>query len=158
MDKTSAHSFIDRTRRGLFMRPLLILSAFKCEHLFCHTLNVQTKYSFSASSRDGFFFFLYYVPSAGIYCCGLLSTRKSDCTGLPQSMLINTEAPQQRGQSHIKMRGNMSIINWYNKGNFRFLTNAYSPTKEGKKSNKRKRANYKWHKLHHSTSQRAFSL
>lgn len=74
------------------------------------------------------------VPSpAGIYCCGLLSARKSDCTGLPQSMLINTEAPQQRGQSHIKMRGNMSIINWYNKGNFRFLTNAYSPTKEGKK-------------------------
>ncbi|KAL0177925.1 hypothetical protein M9458_026819, partial [Cirrhinus mrigala] len=55
---------------------------------------------------------------------------KSDCTGLPQSMLINTEAPQQRGQSHVKMRGNMSIINWYNKGNFRFLTNAYSPTKE----------------------------
>lgn len=46
-------------------------------------------------------------------------------------MLINTEAPQQRGQSHIRMRGNMSIINWYNKGNFRFLTNAYSPTKEG---------------------------
>uniref|UniRef100_A0A8C1T631 PiggyBac transposable element derived 5 n=1 Tax=Cyprinus carpio TaxID=7962 RepID=A0A8C1T631_CYPCA len=67
----------------------------------------------------------------GIYCCGLLSTRKSDCTGLPQSMLINTEAPQQRGQSNIRMRGNMSIINWYNKGNFRFLTNAYSPTKEG---------------------------
>ncbi|XP_051946115.1 piggyBac transposable element-derived protein 5-like [Xyrauchen texanus] len=67
----------------------------------------------------------------GIYCCGLLSTRKSDCTGLPQSMLINTEASQQRGQSRIMMRGNMSIINWYNKGNFRFLTNAYSPTKEG---------------------------
>ncbi|XP_059373538.1 piggyBac transposable element-derived protein 5-like isoform X1 [Carassius carassius] len=67
----------------------------------------------------------------GIYCCGLLSTRKSDCTGLPQSMLINTEASQQRGQSHIKMRGNLSIINWYNKGNFRFLTNAYPPTKEG---------------------------
>ncbi|KTG02473.1 hypothetical protein cypCar_00015393 [Cyprinus carpio] len=67
----------------------------------------------------------------GIYCCGLLSTRKSDCTGLPQSMLINTEATQQRGQSHIKMRGNLSIINWYNKGNFRFLTNAYPPTKEG---------------------------
>lgn len=67
----------------------------------------------------------------GIYCCGLLSTRKSDCTGLPQSMLINTDTPQQRGQSRIKMRGNMSIINWYNKGNFRFLTNAYSPNKEG---------------------------
>ncbi|XP_051503573.1 piggyBac transposable element-derived protein 5-like [Myxocyprinus asiaticus] len=67
----------------------------------------------------------------GIYCCGLLSTRKSDCTGLPQSMLINTETPQQRGQSRIKIRGNISIINWYNKGNFRFLTNAYSPTKEG---------------------------
>ncbi|XP_060728889.1 piggyBac transposable element-derived protein 5 [Tachysurus vachellii] len=66
-----------------------------------------------------------------IYCCGLLSTRKSDCTGLPASMLRNPEGPQQRGQSHIKMKGNMSLISWYNKGNFRFLSNAYSPIKRG---------------------------
>ncbi|KAM9477629.1 piggyBac transposable element-derived protein 5 [Clarias gariepinus] len=66
-----------------------------------------------------------------IYCCGLLSTRKSDCTGLPGSMLRNPEGPQQRGQSHIKMNGNMSLISWYNKGNFRFLSNAYSPIKQG---------------------------
>ncbi|XP_029106989.1 piggyBac transposable element-derived protein 5 [Scleropages formosus] len=67
----------------------------------------------------------------GIYCCGLLSSRKSDCTGLPQSMLSNPDMPQQRGQSQIKMKGNMCLINWYNKGNFRFLTNAYSPIKQG---------------------------
>ncbi|XP_070981623.1 piggyBac transposable element-derived protein 5-like [Oncorhynchus clarkii lewisi] len=66
-----------------------------------------------------------------IYCCGLLSTRKSDCTGLPQCMLVNPESPQQRGQSRSMMRGNTSLISWYNKGHFRFLTNAYSPTKEG---------------------------
>ncbi|XP_036430300.1 piggyBac transposable element-derived protein 5 [Colossoma macropomum] len=66
-----------------------------------------------------------------IYCCGLLSTRKSDCTGLPPSMLRNPEAPQQRGQYRTKMKGNMSLISWYNKGNFRFLTNAYPPTKQG---------------------------
>lgn len=66
-----------------------------------------------------------------IYCCGLLSTKKSDCTGLPQSMLINSEGPQARGQSRTMMKGNMSLISWYNKGNFRFLTNAYSPTKQG---------------------------
>ncbi|XP_062851394.1 piggyBac transposable element-derived protein 5 [Trichomycterus rosablanca] len=66
-----------------------------------------------------------------IYCCGLLSLRKSDCTGLPASMLRNSEGPQQRGQSHTKMKGNMSLISWYNKGNFRFLTNAYSPLKQG---------------------------
>ncbi|KAK3554030.1 hypothetical protein QTP70_019148, partial [Hemibagrus guttatus] len=65
-----------------------------------------------------------------IYCCGLLSTRKSDCTGLPASMLRNPEGLQQRGQSHIKMKGNMSVISWYNKGNFRFLSNAYSPIKQ----------------------------
>lgn len=68
---------------------------------------------------------------ADIYCCGLLSTRKSDCTGLPASMLRNPEGPQQRGQSHVKMKGNMSLISWYNKGNFRFLSNAYSPMKQG---------------------------
>lgn len=70
------------------------------------------------------------VPT-GIYCCGLLSSRKSDCTGLPQSMLATTGGPPQRGQSRIKMNGDMSLISWYNKGHFRFLTNAYSPTKEG---------------------------
>ncbi|XP_062375807.1 piggyBac transposable element-derived protein 5 [Sardina pilchardus] len=66
-----------------------------------------------------------------IYCCGLLSTKKSDCTGLPQSMLINADGPQARGQSRTMMKGDMSLISWYNKGNFRFLTNAYSPTKQG---------------------------
>lgn len=71
------------------------------------------------------------VVCVDIYCCGLLSTRKSDCTGLPVSMLRNPEGSQQRGQSHIKMKGNMSLISWYNKGNFRFLSNAYSPIKQG---------------------------
>ncbi|XP_038617089.1 LOW QUALITY PROTEIN: piggyBac transposable element-derived protein 5 [Tachyglossus aculeatus] len=66
-----------------------------------------------------------------IYCCGLLSSRKSDCTGLPLSMLDSPEAPQARGQYRIKMKGNMSLICWYNKGHFRFLTNAYSPTQRG---------------------------
>ncbi|KAG9350234.1 hypothetical protein JZ751_026588 [Albula glossodonta] len=66
-----------------------------------------------------------------IYCCGLLSSRKSDCTGLPQSMLANPDTPQCRGQSRTKMKGNMSLICWYNKGNFRFLTNAFSPSKQG---------------------------
>ncbi|KAL2083695.1 hypothetical protein ACEWY4_021468 [Coilia grayii] len=66
-----------------------------------------------------------------IYCCGLLSTKKSDCTGLPQAMLVNTDGPQARGQSHTMMKGHMSLISWYNKGTFRFLTNAYSPTKQG---------------------------
>ncbi|XP_036377292.1 piggyBac transposable element-derived protein 5-like [Megalops cyprinoides] len=66
-----------------------------------------------------------------IYCCGLLSCRKSDCTGLPQSMLGNPDVPQCRGQSRTKMKGNMSLICWYNKGNFRFLTNAYPPNKQG---------------------------
>uniref|UniRef100_A0A4W3GW00 PiggyBac transposable element derived 5 n=1 Tax=Callorhinchus milii TaxID=7868 RepID=A0A4W3GW00_CALMI len=67
----------------------------------------------------------------GIYCCGLLSSRKSDCTGLPQSLLANPEVPQARGQYRVKMKGNMSLINWSNKGQFCFLTNAYSPLKEG---------------------------
>ncbi|XP_053919168.1 piggyBac transposable element-derived protein 5 isoform X2 [Cuculus canorus] len=67
----------------------------------------------------------------GIYCCGLLSTRKSDCTGLPPSMLNNPETPQSRGQYRIRMKGNMSLICWYNKGHFRFLTNAYSPVQQG---------------------------
>uniref|UniRef100_A0A1A7YG81 PiggyBac transposable element derived 5 n=1 Tax=Iconisemion striatum TaxID=60296 RepID=A0A1A7YG81_9TELE len=66
-----------------------------------------------------------------IYCCGLLSTRKSDCTGLPQSMLVCSSTPAQRGQSRVMMKGSMSLISWYNKGHFRFLSNAYSPTKQG---------------------------
>ncbi|XP_070930635.1 piggyBac transposable element-derived protein 5 isoform X2 [Macaca nemestrina] len=67
----------------------------------------------------------------GIYCCGLLSVRKSDCTGLPLSMLTNPATPPARGQYQIKMKGNMSLICWYNKGHFRFLTNAYSPVQQG---------------------------
>ncbi|XP_067839811.1 piggyBac transposable element-derived protein 5 [Heptranchias perlo] len=67
----------------------------------------------------------------GIYCCGLLSSRKSDCTGLPQSMLVNPEVPQARGQYRVRMKGNMSLISWSNKGQFYFLSNAYSPFKEG---------------------------
>ncbi|XP_074118471.1 piggyBac transposable element-derived protein 5 [Sminthopsis crassicaudata] len=66
-----------------------------------------------------------------IYCCGLLSSRKSDCTGLPLSMLNNSDVPQARGQYRIKVKGNMSLICWYNKGPFRFLTNAYSPVQQG---------------------------
>ncbi|XP_029450114.1 piggyBac transposable element-derived protein 5 isoform X2 [Rhinatrema bivittatum] len=66
-----------------------------------------------------------------IYCCGLLNSRKSDCTGLPLSMLSNPDVPQSQGQYEIKMKGNMSIICWYNKGLFRFLTNAYSPVRQG---------------------------
>ncbi|XP_066239719.1 piggyBac transposable element-derived protein 5 isoform X1 [Saccopteryx leptura] len=67
----------------------------------------------------------------GIYCCGLLSSRKSDCTGLPLSMLTNPATPPARGQHRIKMKGNMSLICWYNKDHFRFLTNAYSPMQQG---------------------------
>ncbi|XP_074079138.1 piggyBac transposable element-derived protein 5 [Macrotis lagotis] len=66
-----------------------------------------------------------------IYCCGLLSSRKSDCTGLPLSMLNNSDFPQVRGRYRIKMKGNTSLICWYNKGPFRFLTNAYSPVQQG---------------------------
>ncbi|TNM99623.1 hypothetical protein fugu_012656 [Takifugu bimaculatus] len=66
-----------------------------------------------------------------IFCCGLLSTRKSDCTGLPQSMLVCGSTPAQRGQSRIMMKGSLSLISWYNKGHFRFLTNSYSPTRQG---------------------------
>ncbi|XP_062927829.1 piggyBac transposable element-derived protein 5 [Mobula hypostoma] len=67
----------------------------------------------------------------GIYCCGLLSTKKSDCTGLPQSMLVNPEPPRVRGHYRVRMKRNMSLISWANKGQFYFLTNAYSPFKEG---------------------------
>ncbi|XP_031197631.1 piggyBac transposable element-derived protein 5 [Mastomys coucha] len=67
----------------------------------------------------------------GIYCCGLLSSRKSDCTGLPPSMLTNPVTPLARGQHQIRTKGNMSLICWYNKGHFRFLTNAYSPVQQG---------------------------
>eukprot|EP00069_Balaena_mysticetus_P010131 bmy_20513T0 len=67
----------------------------------------------------------------GIYCCGLLSSRKSDCTGLPPSMLSSPALPPARGQHSIRMKGSMSLICWYNKGHFRFLTNAYSPVQQG---------------------------
>ncbi|KAM5206399.1 LOW QUALITY PROTEIN: piggyBac transposable element-derived protein 5 [Hipposideros larvatus] len=67
----------------------------------------------------------------GIFCCGLLSPRKSDCTGLPLSMLTNPAMPPARGQHRIRTKGNMSLICWYNKGHFRFLTNAYSPVQQG---------------------------
>ncbi|CAK6442282.1 unnamed protein product [Pipistrellus nathusii] len=67
----------------------------------------------------------------GIYCCGLLSSRKSDCTGLPRSMLASPATPPARGQHRIRTKGNMSLICWYNKGHFRFLTNAYSPVQQG---------------------------
>ncbi|XP_073407944.1 piggyBac transposable element-derived protein 5 isoform X2 [Dendrobates tinctorius] len=66
-----------------------------------------------------------------IYCCGLLSAHKSDCTGLPLSMMSNTEVPLSRGQDRIKMKGKMSFICWYNRGHFRFLSNAYSPIQQG---------------------------
>ncbi|TKC48947.1 hypothetical protein EI555_013628 [Monodon monoceros] len=67
----------------------------------------------------------------GIYCCGLLSPRKSDCTGLPPSMLNSPALPPARGQHSIRTKGSMSLICWYNKGHFRFLTNAYSPMQQG---------------------------
>ncbi|EPY81960.1 piggyBac transposable element-derived protein 5 [Camelus ferus] len=66
----------------------------------------------------------------GIYCCGLLSPRKSDCTGLPPSMLSDPASPPARGQHQIRTKGSMSLICWYNKGPFRFLTNAYSPVQQ----------------------------
>ncbi|XP_073516337.1 piggyBac transposable element-derived protein 5 [Phyllobates terribilis] len=66
-----------------------------------------------------------------IYCCGLLSSHKSDCTGLPLTMMTNTEVPLSRGQDRIRMKGKMSFICWYNKGHFRFLSNAYSPIQQG---------------------------
>lgn len=46
-------------------------------------------------------------------------------------MLTNPAAPPARGQHRIRMKGNMSLICWYNKGHFRFLTNAYSPVQQG---------------------------
>lgn len=78
-----------------------------------------------------------HIPNiiSDIFCCGLLSTRKSDCTGLPQSMLVCSSTPAQRGQSRVMMKGSMSLISWYNKGHFRFLSNAYSPTKQGNDRN-----------------------
>lgn len=92
-----------------------------------------------------------FVYSPDIYCCGLLSTRKSDCTGLPQSMLVCGSTPAQRGQSRVMMKGSMSLISWYNKGHFRFLTNSYSPTKQGKWCWKAKTRivllNYKYFKM-----------
>lgn len=46
-------------------------------------------------------------------------------------MLTNPATPPARGQHRIRMKGNMSLICWYNKGHFRFLTNAYSPVQQG---------------------------
>jgi hypothetical protein len=46
-------------------------------------------------------------------------------------MLVCGSTPVQRGQSQVMMKDSMSLISWYNKGHFRFLTNAYSPTKQG---------------------------
>ncbi|XP_048862422.1 piggyBac transposable element-derived protein 5 [Brienomyrus brachyistius] len=96
----------------------------------CQNLTAQNAIIFTGPSITSLNLFQEFQKQ-GIYCCGLLSSRKSDCTGLPQSMLATTGGPPQRGQSRIKMNGDMSLISWYNKGHFRFLTNAYSPTKEG---------------------------
>ncbi|KAJ8359947.1 hypothetical protein SKAU_G00164720 [Synaphobranchus kaupii] len=96
----------------------------------CHNLSGRNAIIFTGPSITSLSLFQEFQKQ-DIYCCGLLSTRKSDCTGLPPSMLSNPETPQQRGQSHSKMMGNMSLISWYNKGNFRFLTNAFSPSKQG---------------------------
>lgn len=46
-------------------------------------------------------------------------------------MLTNPATPPARGQHQIRTKGNMSLICWYNKGHFRFLTNAYSPVQQG---------------------------
>ncbi|XP_046884683.1 piggyBac transposable element-derived protein 5 [Hypomesus transpacificus] len=96
----------------------------------CHNLSGRNAIVFTGPSITSLNLFQEFQKQE-IYCCGLLSTRKSDCTGLPQCMLVSTSTPQQRGQSCTMMRGNMSLISWYNKGHFRFLTNAYSPTKQG---------------------------
>ena len=46
-------------------------------------------------------------------------------------MWTNPATPLSRGQYQIRTKGNMSLICWYNKGHFRFLTNAYSPVQQG---------------------------
>lgn len=46
-------------------------------------------------------------------------------------MLASPATPPARGQHRIRTKGNMSLICWYNKGHFRFLTNAYSPVQQG---------------------------
>ena len=46
-------------------------------------------------------------------------------------MLACGATPAHRGHSRVMMKGGVSLISWYNKGHFRFLTNAYSPTKQG---------------------------
>lgn len=99
--------------------------------LFFPTYSKSTQCSAPAASVHITSVFLCTSPP-DIFCCGLLSTRKSDCTGLPQSMLVCGSTPAQRGQSRVMMKGSLSLISWYNKGHFRFLTNAYSPTKQGK--------------------------
>ncbi|KAJ8250465.1 hypothetical protein COCON_G00223870 [Conger conger] len=96
----------------------------------CHNLSGRNAIIFTGPSITSLSLFTEFQKQ-DIYCCGLLSTRKSDCTGLPPSMLSNPETAQHRGQSHIKMRGTMSLISWHNKATFRFLTNAYPPSKQG---------------------------
>lgn len=46
-------------------------------------------------------------------------------------MLASPATPPARGQHRVRTKGNMSLICWYNKGHFRFLTNAYSPLQQG---------------------------
>lgn len=46
-------------------------------------------------------------------------------------MLNSPALPPARGQHSIRTKGSMSLICWYNKGHFRFLTNAYSPVQQG---------------------------
>nr|XP_010961177.1 piggyBac transposable element-derived protein 5 [Camelus bactrianus] len=48
-----------------------------------------------------------------------------------ESMLSDPASPPARGQHQIRTKGSMSLICWYNKGPFRFLTNAYSPVQQG---------------------------
>ncbi|XP_078727897.1 piggyBac transposable element-derived protein 5 isoform X2 [Lampetra fluviatilis] len=67
----------------------------------------------------------------GIHCCGLLSPRKSDCTGLPRMALTGPKHPLARGQHSALIKGGTSLLCWSNKSLFRFLTNAYSPLKQG---------------------------
>ncbi|CAG10091.1 unnamed protein product, partial [Tetraodon nigroviridis] len=96
----------------------------------CQNISGQNTIVFTGPSMTSLSLFSQFSKQ-GIFCCGLLSTRKSDCTGLPQSMLVCGSAPAQRGQWRIMMKGSLSLISWYNKGHFRFLTNGYSPTKQG---------------------------
>ncbi|XP_015451723.1 piggyBac transposable element-derived protein 5 [Pteropus alecto] len=48
-----------------------------------------------------------------------------------EAMLASPATPPARGQHRVRTKGSMSLICWYNKGHFRFLTNAYSPLQQG---------------------------